>query len=92
MTLKTREKILITVVVIAVAIWAFDRFYYTPQKAKILRLKNEVRTADLKLRESQIFAVAVEKIGIIPMRFNVSIRKKKLQNNGAIFLPSFFPR
>ena len=62
MTLKTREKILIISVAIAISIWAFDRFYYTPQKAKILGLKKEVKTADLRLRDSVIFVAAVDRL------------------------------
>ena len=37
---------------VVLAIWAFDRFYYTPQSRKIITLKEEVRLADLKLNES----------------------------------------
>lgn len=60
MKLKSREKILIFFVVLAIVIWAFDHFYYTPQKKKILRLKEEIKSADLKLKESLIFDQGVE--------------------------------
>ena len=42
MVVKKREKILIFFAILAVAIWAFDRFYYTPQKKKITTLKEEL--------------------------------------------------
>ena len=58
--LKSREKILIVLVVIAIAIWAFDHFYYTPQSRKIKMLKAEVKAADLKLNESLLLAKGVE--------------------------------
>jgi hypothetical protein len=60
MKLKSREMILIFFVVLAIVIWAFDHFYYTPQKKKILRLKEEIKSADLKLKESLIFDQGVE--------------------------------
>ncbi len=62
MVLKKREKILIFFVILAVAIWAFDQFYYTPQKRKITTLMEEVRSADLKLKESALFAQGVETV------------------------------
>lgn len=74
MTLKSREKILIFFVIIAIAIWAFDRFYYTPQKKKILRLKEEVKLADLKLKESLIYTKGVETV-----EAEVSRLEKELQ-------------
>ena len=43
MTLKSREKILLVFVFIAIAIWAFDQFYYTPQSRRISRLKEELK-------------------------------------------------
>ena len=58
--LKRREKLLVFFVVIAVAIWAFDRLYYTPQKKEILKLKEEVKAAELQLKESIIFSKGVE--------------------------------
>jgi hypothetical protein len=60
MTLKSREKIFLFFVIIAIAIWAFDQFYYSPQKKKILTLKAEVSAADLKLKESALFTKGVE--------------------------------
>jgi Tfp pilus assembly protein PilO len=60
MKLKSREKILIVFVVIAIAIWAFDHFYYTPQVRKIQRLKAEVKSVDVKLNESLLLAKGVE--------------------------------
>ena len=60
MVLKSREKILIVFVVIAIAIWAFDHFYYTPQTHKISRLKADINAADLKLKESLLVTEGVE--------------------------------
>ena len=60
MVLKSREKILIFFVVLAIVIWAFDHFYYTPQKKKISRLKEEIKSADLRLKGSLIFDQGVE--------------------------------
>ena len=59
MVLKKREKIIILFAILAVAIWAFDRFYYTPQKKKITTLKEEAKATDLKLRESVLFTGGV---------------------------------
>ena len=60
MVLKSREKILLFGVVIAVAIWAFDGFYYTPQKKKILHHREEIKAADLKLKELLIYSQGME--------------------------------
>jgi hypothetical protein len=60
MEVKSRERILLIFSLIAVAIWVFDRFYYTPQKATILRLREEVRAAEFKLNESLILAKGIE--------------------------------
>ncbi len=49
MKLKSREKILVVFVFIAIAVWGFDRFYYTPQNRKILQLKEEIKAADRNL-------------------------------------------
>jgi len=58
--LKSREKILIILAIIAVAVWAFDSFYYAPQSRKIKKLKAEVKAADQKLNESLILVQGVE--------------------------------
>lgn len=62
MKLRSREKILIFFVLIALAIWAFDHFYYTPQKKKINLLKEEIRNVDIRLKESPFFAHSVKTI------------------------------
>lgn len=74
MVLKSREKILIFLVFIAVAIWAFDHFYYEPQKKKISQLKEEIKSADLRLKESPLFVQGVEN-----MESEVSRMEKELQ-------------
>jgi Tfp pilus assembly protein PilO len=60
MVLKGREKILAVLAIIAIAIWAFDHFYYTPQTHKISRLKADIKAADLKLNESLLVAKGME--------------------------------
>ena len=60
MVLKSREKILAVLAIIAIAIWAFDHFYYTPQTHKISRLKADIKAADLKLNESLLVAKGME--------------------------------
>jgi Tfp pilus assembly protein PilN len=74
MVLKSREKVLIFLVLIAVAIWAFDHFYYSPQKKKISQLKEEINSADLRLKESPLFIQGVEN-----MESEVSRLEKELQ-------------
>jgi hypothetical protein len=75
MTLKSREKILLFFVIIAIAIWAFDQFYYTPQKKTILALKGEVSAADLKLKESALFTKGVETIEAEVSRLEEELKK-----------------
>src|SRR4030066_2182605 len=60
MKLKSREKILTGLAIIAIAIWAFDYFYYTPQIRKIKTLRAEVKAADLKLTESLLMTKGIE--------------------------------
>jgi hypothetical protein len=60
MKLKNREKILIVLAFVAIAVWVFDSFYYTPQSRKIQRLKAEVLAANLKLNESLVLTKGVE--------------------------------
>ena len=57
MTLKSREKILLFFVIIALAIWAFDRFYYTPQRQEILKLRGQIKGADPYLGEFAAFTL-----------------------------------
>jgi len=71
---KKREKILIFLAIIAVAIWAFDQFYYTPQKKRIKTLKEEVKAADLKLKESVLFTQGMETV-----EAEVALLEKELQ-------------
>jgi hypothetical protein len=75
MKLKKREKILLFFALIAIAIWAFDGFYYTPQKRKIMALKAEVSAADLKLKESALFTKGVETIEAEVSRLEEELNK-----------------
>jgi Tfp pilus assembly protein PilO len=60
MTLKSREKILIIFAVIAIAVWVFDHFYFTPQRNKIRALKADLKAGDLKSKESHLVTMGVE--------------------------------
>jgi ATP-dependent Lon protease len=60
MAMKNREKMLIFFALIAVAIWAFDHFYYAPQSRRLSTLREEVNAADLKLKEFTLFTKGVE--------------------------------
>jgi len=62
MKLKSREKILIVFVSIAIAIWGFDRFYYTPQSRKILQFKEEIKAADQKMEQFLLLTKGVETV------------------------------
>lgn len=74
MAMKSREKILLVFVIIAIAILTFDRFYYTPQKKRILEIKEGIKAADLKLQEALIFTQGVKTI-----EAKVSHLEKELQ-------------
>jgi Tfp pilus assembly protein PilO len=60
MKLKSREKILVGLAIIATTIWVFDHFYYTPQIRKIKMLRAEVKSVDLKLNESLLLVKGVK--------------------------------
>ncbi len=60
MVLRNREKIMIFLAILAAAIWAFDHFYYMPQKKKILELKAELAAVDSKLTQAMAFRQGVE--------------------------------
>jgi Tfp pilus assembly protein PilO len=62
MKLKSREKILIVFVLIAIAIWGFDRFYYTPQNQKIIQFKGEIKAADQKMEQLLLLTKGVETV------------------------------
>jgi hypothetical protein len=75
MALKSREKMLLFFLCVTLGIWAFDRFYYVPQKKKILALKEEVKVADLKLNESILFIKGVETVGAEVSRLEKKLRE-----------------
>lgn len=60
MVLKNREKIMIFLGMLAVAVWAFDHFYYMPQKKKIMELKAEITAMESKLAQAMAFRQGVE--------------------------------
>jgi len=60
MVLKSREKILLIFVLIAIVIWAFNRFYYTPQSRKILVFKEEIKAADQKMNQFLLLTKGVK--------------------------------
>ena len=62
MQLKSKEKILLIFVIIAIAIWGFDRFYYTPQSRKILQFKEEIKAADQKMEQFLLLTKGVETV------------------------------
>jgi len=62
MRLKSREKILLVFVAIAIAIVAFLKFYYDPRKRIISGLEAEVKTTDLRLAESQLLTKGAETV------------------------------
>ena len=75
MALKSREKILIIFVLIAVSIWAFDRFFYVPQKKKILSLKEEIKAVDLKLNEYLLLSKGMETVETEVARLDKELEK-----------------
>jgi Tfp pilus assembly protein PilO len=75
MVLKSREKILIVLAIVVIAILAFDRFYYTPQSRKIQRLKAEVMAADLRLNESLMVGKGVETLEAEVLRQEGELKK-----------------
>ena len=62
MVLKSKEKILLIFVLIAIAIWGFDRFYYTPQSRKISKFKEEIKVADQKMEQFLLLTKGVETV------------------------------
>jgi len=68
MVLKSRERILIILAVIAIAFWAFVTFYYAPQNRKMKALNVELKAADLKLDESLQMTKAAETLEVEVLR------------------------
>jgi Tfp pilus assembly protein PilO len=60
MRLKSREKILLVFVAIAIAIVAFLEFYYDPRKRIISGLEAEVKATDLEIAKSQLLTKGIE--------------------------------
>ena len=49
-------------VLIAIAIWGFDRFYYTPQNRKIIQFKGEIKAADQKMEQFLLLTKGVKTV------------------------------
>jgi Tfp pilus assembly protein PilN len=60
MALQKREKRLLVLVMVAIAVLLFDRFFYAPQQRKVMRLKEEAKMADRKLQELTLLAQGLE--------------------------------
>ena len=75
MKLRSREKILIILAVIAGAVWVFDHFYLAPQSRKIKALKAEFKAADLKLDESLLMTKGVETLEAEVLHQEEALRK-----------------
>src|SRR3989304_7625378 len=75
MVLKSREKILIILAVVAIAFWVFATFYYTPQNRKSKALKVELKAADLKLDESLLMMKAAETLEAEVLRQEEALRR-----------------
>ncbi|OGP95635.1 MAG: hypothetical protein A2157_09180 [Deltaproteobacteria bacterium RBG_16_47_11] len=75
MVLKSREKILIILAVVAIAFWVFATFYYTPQNRKIKALKVELKAADLKLDESLLMRKGVETLEAEVLRQEEALKR-----------------
>ncbi len=75
MNLKSREKILIILAAIAVAVWVFDHFYLAPQSRKIRALKADLKAADLKSQESLLVTKGVETLEAEVLRQEEALKK-----------------
>ena len=75
MVLKSREKILIILAVVAIAFWVFATFYYTPQNRKIKALKVELKAADLRLDESLLMTKGVETLEAEVLRQEEALKR-----------------
>ncbi len=75
MNLKSREKILIILAAIVVAVWVFDHFYLAPQSRKIRALKADLKAADLKSQESLLVMKGVETLEAEVLRQEEALKK-----------------
>lgn len=62
MILRSREKIMIFLAVLAVVFWGYDRFYYMPQKKKFMEYKAEMAATDSKIEQAMALRQGVETI------------------------------
>ena len=62
MRLKSREKILLVLVAVAIAILAFDQLYYTSHSRKISGLKAEIKATDQKLADLSLLTKGAETV------------------------------
>ncbi|MGB7572758.1 MAG: hypothetical protein WBN53_02770, partial [Thermodesulfobacteriota bacterium] len=75
MVLKNREKILIILAAVVVAIWAFDHFYFAPQSRKIRGLRADLKAADLKSEESLLVTKGVETLEAEVLRQEEALKR-----------------
>jgi Tfp pilus assembly protein PilO len=75
MVLKNREKILIILAVIVVAVWVFDYFYLAPQSRKISVLKADLKAADLKSEESLLVTRGLETLEAEVLRQDEALKR-----------------
>ncbi len=75
MVLKSRERILIDLAVVAMVFWAFATFYYTPQSRKIRALREELKTAHLRMAESLQLTRGVETLEAEVLRQEEALKR-----------------
>lgn len=66
---------MIFLAILSVAIWGFDRFYYVPQKKKIMELKAEIAAVDSRLAQG----LALRQ-GIATVEKEIARLEKELQS------------
>jgi Tfp pilus assembly protein PilO len=89
MTLKKREKVLLLLAFVAIALLAFDRFYYTPQTRRISNLEEEVKGAEQKLNESLPLVKGIESLEAEVTRLERLLETSKRRMPGGEGLKAF---
>lgn len=75
MALRSRERILIILAVVAIAFWVFATFYYTPQSRKIRALRAELKAAHLRMDESLTLTRGVETLEAEVLRQEEALKR-----------------